>query len=130
MSMSTATRPALSPPPGTPAPITPLPPVFPFAWAVAHGHDRYGLWQAFEVAGIRQRLRWLPPGKFMMGSPGEEPERSDNETQHAVELTQGFWMADTAVTQALWLAVLGGDNPARFKDDLVGGLCRSLLRNA
>ena len=66
--------------------ITPLPPVFPFAWAVAHGRDRHGLWQAFEVAGVRQRLRWLPPGEFEMGSPPHEPFRENNETQHHVVL--------------------------------------------
>jgi formylglycine-generating enzyme required for sulfatase activity len=28
----------------------------------------------------------------------------------------GYWLADTACTQALWSAVMGG-NPSRFKDD-------------
>jgi len=34
-----------------------------------------------------------------------------------VRLTQGYWLADTACTQALWLAVRGGKNPSRFADD-------------
>lgn len=97
--------------------IHPLPPVFPFGWAVAHGWDRWGPWQAFEFAGQRQRLRWLPPGSFLMGSPDDEHSRSDNEKQHPVRLSQGLWLADTAVTQALWAAVLGGDQPAYFKGD-------------
>ena len=52
-----------------------------------------------------------------MGSPYNEPQRRDDEPQHPVRLTQGFWLADTACTQALWAAVMGGANPSRFKDD-------------
>jgi formylglycine-generating enzyme required for sulfatase activity len=55
----------------------------------------------------------------MMGSADDEPERGGDEgPQHEVRLTEGFWLADTACTQALWLAVVGGSNPAHFKDDL------------
>ena len=57
-----------------------------------------------------------------MGSPSKEPLREpwakDSETQHSVTLTRGFWLADTVVTQALWLAVMGGENPSYFQDDL------------
>jgi formylglycine-generating enzyme required for sulfatase activity len=112
---------AQAPPPPPPPPprarLTPLPPVFPHAWAAAYGEDRHGLWQAFEVAGVRQVLRWVPPGRFLMGSPPDEPKRWGNETQHAVVLTEGFWLADTACTQALWMAVMDGANPSDFKDD-------------
>ena len=97
--------------------MTPLPPVFPCNWAVAYGEDRHGLWQAFEVAGQRQVLRWLPPGRFAMGSPSTEAGRFDDETEHGVTLTQGLWLADTACTQALWAAVMDGANPSRFSDD-------------
>ena len=41
-------------------------------WAVESGRDAYGPWTAFEVAGARQRLRWIPPGRFVMGSPETE----------------------------------------------------------
>ena len=88
----------------------------PFRWACAYGEDRTGLWQAFEVAGVRQVMRWIPPGDFLMGSPESEAERSDNERQHRVVLNEGFWMADTACTQALWASVMGA-NPSQFKDD-------------
>jgi len=54
------------------------------------------------------------PGSFLMGSPADEPQRGENETQHTVTLTQGFWLADTACTQALWQAVMDRD-PSRFK---------------
>ena len=35
-----------------------------------------------------------------MGSPEDEAARLDDEMQHEVRLTRGFWMARTAVTQA------------------------------
>ncbi len=97
----------------------PLPPVFPGAWAVACGEDRYGLWQAFEVAGVRQVMRWVPPGRFIMGSPKTEVGRDADETEHLVQLTQGFWLADTTCTQALWASVMDGSNPSQFKDNLL-----------
>lgn len=91
---------------------------WPPAWASAWGDDRYGLWVELEVSQVVQRFRWIEPGSFLMGSPHTEPERSRDEgPQHLVTLTEGFWLADTACTQALWLAVAGGDNPSDFKDD-------------
>ncbi|MES9881947.1 MAG: formylglycine-generating enzyme family protein [Sedimenticola sp.] len=96
--------------------LDPNPNPFPAPWAVAWGEDRYGLWQAFEIEGVRQVMRWIVPGRFEMGSPKDEPERRDNETQHTVTLGKGYWLADTACTQELWQAVMG-DNPAHFKDD-------------
>jgi formylglycine-generating enzyme required for sulfatase activity len=92
------------------------PPTFPFPWAIDWGQDRYGLWQSFALKGVRQQLRWIPPGCFRMGSPPDEPERYDSELQHEVVLTQGFWLADTACPQGLWQAVTG-QNPSSFKGD-------------
>ena len=89
---------------------------FPPAWADDWGEDRQGLYAGFSVGTVQQRCRWLPSGTFRMGSPLDEPERNEAETQHMVQLTQGYWLADTACTQALWQAVLG-ENPAEFKDD-------------
>ncbi len=91
---------------------------WPPAWAVAWGDDRFGLWADLAVASVVQRLRWIEPGSFLMGSPETEPGRYDSEgPQHRVTLTQGFWLADAACTQALWLAVVGGKNPSNFKGD-------------
>jgi len=83
-------------------------------WAKNFGHDRYGIFVDLEIRGVVQRCRWIPPGTFMMGSPGDEPERDDDETLHRVTLTRGFWLADTAVTQELYEAVMG-KNPSHFK---------------
>jgi formylglycine-generating enzyme len=89
---------------------------FPALWAGEWGEDEFGLWMALTFQGIRQVFRWILPGTFLMGSPESEPERYDDETQHPVTLTQGYWLADTACTQAFWEAVTG-ENPAYFKDD-------------
>jgi formylglycine-generating enzyme required for sulfatase activity len=87
------------------------------AWAVAAGRDRYGLWAAFEVAGVEQRVRWIPPGRFLMGSPDSEAGRFEDEgPQHWVTTTRGYWLGETPVTQALWSAVMG-KNPSRFRSD-------------
>ncbi|MEO0414951.1 MAG: SUMF1/EgtB/PvdO family nonheme iron enzyme [Verrucomicrobiota bacterium] len=64
-----------------------------------------------EFAGIK--FRWCPPGTFQMGSPSSEPNRSDDEKQHMVTLTKGFWIAETECTQAEWQRVMGS-NPSRF----------------
>jgi len=81
------------------------------------GLDEFGLYADLNFQGVIQRFRWIAPGTFMMGSPETELEREDDEAQHAVTLTQGFWLADSACTQALWAAVMGS-NPAHFNDDL------------
>lgn len=59
---------------------------------------------------------WIRPGTFLMGSRSDEPGRSSNETQHAVTLTQGFWMGVHEVTQREYLAVIGS-NPSNFTGD-------------
>ena len=67
--------------------------------------------------GLTVALLWIPPTSingFMMGSPVTEQDRSDNETQHTVILTKGFWLGKTVVTQAQWEAVMG-TNPSNFK---------------
>ncbi|MDO4425526.1 MAG: SUMF1/EgtB/PvdO family nonheme iron enzyme [Planctomycetia bacterium] len=59
------------------------------------------------VDGIEYAFRWCPAGEFLMGSPEDEPGRYDDETQHSVTLTRGFWMLETEVTQAMWKSVMG-----------------------
>ena len=90
------------------------------SWASRFGSDDIGHWAEFAVRGPRgpvtQRMRWIMPGLFLMGSPENEPGRDDDERQHTVFLTQGYWLADTACTQELWEAVMG-NNPSHFKGD-------------
>ena len=84
-------------------------------WANGWGQDRYGLFTEIKLGTAIQRMRWIPPGTFQMGSPEDEPGRFDREgPRHTVQLTQGFWLADTPCTQELWTEVMGS-NPSRFQ---------------
>lgn len=58
---------------------------------------------------------YIKPGTFMMGSPTGEHGRGNDETQHHVTLTKGFYMQTTEVTQGQWQAVKKGNNPSYFK---------------
>jgi formylglycine-generating enzyme required for sulfatase activity len=83
-----------------------------------YGADaEFGLYLDLIIKNATQRLRWIPPGEFWMGSPADEPGRDDNEgPRHRVRLSRGYWLADTACSQAFWQAVMGG-NPSEFTDD-------------
>ena len=84
-------------------------------WACDSGQDDFGLFADIAVSEVRQRLRWLPPGRLVMGSPPDEPGRKGNEgPQHEVVIARGLWMFATPVTQAVWQVVMG-DNPSQFK---------------
>jgi formylglycine-generating enzyme required for sulfatase activity len=66
--------------------------------------------------GATMELVWCPPGTFTMGSPPNEAGRCDDEPQHRVTLTKGFWMARTEVTQRQWRSVMG-NNPSQSMGD-------------
>ncbi len=89
-------------------------------WADDWGTDDHGHWVTFSITNqqgqkITQRMRWIEPGTFLMGSPENEPGRYDDEgPQHRVTIRQSFWLFDTACTQALWEAVMD-ENPSQFK---------------
>ncbi len=84
-------------------------------WAMEWGSDRMGAFVGFAVGGVEQRMRWIPPGRFQIGSPENEVGREDDEGPlHEVTISQGFWLAETPCTQALWEEVMG-DNPSRFE---------------
>jgi formylglycine-generating enzyme required for sulfatase activity len=101
-------------------------------WASAIGRDRFGLWVEFEVPRekeepITQRMRWIPPGRFTMGSPTDEPGRPTKEEverykpywpdegpQTLVTISHGYWLFDTPCTQAVWEAVMG-NNPSHYQ---------------
>jgi formylglycine-generating enzyme required for sulfatase activity len=85
-------------------------------WARRADKDEYGTFAELELApGVVTRLRWIPPGEFVMGSPQTETGRFEDEgPEHRVKLTHGFWLADSPCTQAEWKAVMGTD-PSHFK---------------
>jgi eukaryotic-like serine/threonine-protein kinase len=93
-----------SPPPSNEPPRVP--------WAATQGKDAFGHWITIVIHGVQQRLRWLPPGTCVVGSPDNEVGRfADNEAESTVTFTYGSWLADTECTQALWQAVTG-KNPS------------------
>ena len=66
--------------------------------------------------GVKLDLVWCSPGSFTMGSPEDEKGLNEDETQHRVTLTKGFWMGRTPVTQAQYQK-LTGKAPSYFKGD-------------
>lgn len=69
--------------------------------------------RTFTVKGVSFKMVRIPAGEFMMGSPSNEPDRDNDETQHRVRISRDFWMGQTEVTQGLWKAVMGS-NPSKF----------------
>jgi serine/threonine protein kinase/formylglycine-generating enzyme required for sulfatase activity len=118
------------------------------AWASATGHDNFGAWAEFTVNNVVQRLRWCPPGRFIMGCDDAETDaalanlqlvkpdttRADVAAKpHEVILTTGFWLADSECTQALWQQVMGANpsifqaNPQRPVENVTWETCQDFL---
>ena len=57
----------------------------------------------------------IPAGSFLMGSPEDEEDRYNNETQREVRISQPFYMGKHEVMQGQWAAVMG-ENPSYFSD--------------
>ena len=105
--------------------IYPFETASPPEWASGYGQDEFGYYVEFSIRTglnylefVTQRMRWIPPGRFLMGSPETEHDHESREgPQHEVVLKKGFWLADTACPQALWSAVMP-DNPSRFSQSV------------
>ncbi len=68
-----------------------------------------------EIApGVKMKFVLIPPGRFQMGSPTGEAERSTDEVQHEVKLTHPFYLGVYDVTQGQYEAVTG-KTPSTFK---------------
>ena len=61
----------------------------------------------FWTNSIGMKFAWIPAGTFLMGSPESEEGRGEDETQHPVTLSKGFYLATHLVTQAAWQEVMG-----------------------
>ena len=73
--------------------------------------------QTFTVGGVSFKMMPVEGGSFTMGSPDNDTDANDDEKpQHAVTLSS-FYMGETEVTQALWKAVMDGNNPSYFTGD-------------
>jgi formylglycine-generating enzyme required for sulfatase activity/serine/threonine protein kinase len=80
-------------------------------WAAAVGKDGFGSWADLRIGAETQRLRWIEPGSFVMGSPPTEKGRGEWEEQRPVTISHGFWLADSTCTQEVWKTVMGS-NPS------------------
>ena len=65
------------------------------------------------VNALGMEFVWVPAGNFLMGSPEDEEGHSDDQRQHEVRISQGFWIGKYEVTQGEWVAVMG-TNPSKF----------------
>jgi uncharacterized protein (TIGR02996 family) len=66
------------------------------------------------VNSLGMRLALIPPGRFVMGSPADEPDRyADEGPLHEVELTRPFYLGVFPVTQEEYRWVRG-TNPSDF----------------
>ena len=61
--------------------------------------------EVITVNGVSFKMIWVEGGTFEMGS---NDGYDDEQPIHAVTL-DGYWIAETEVTQALWKAVMGSD---------------------
>jgi formylglycine-generating enzyme required for sulfatase activity len=69
---------------------------------------------------IGMKLVLIPAGKYLMGSPRDEKDRSEDEEQHEVEITQPFYLGVYEVTQGQYEQVMG-KNAAHFTKGNRGG---------
>ena len=58
-------------------------------WAQAVGQEKTGI-----------EFVYIPAGSFMMGSPVDEENHKNDEVQHRVTISKGFYMSKYEVTQA------------------------------
>ena len=58
---------------------------------------------------VTMTLAYIPPGRFLMGSPPGEEGRDDDELRHPVIISRGFFIGVTEVTQEQFHTVMGYD---------------------
>lgn len=59
---------------------------------------------------------FVPAGSFLMGSELSDPDRDASEwISHRVDITKGFWLQKSEVTQDQWQSVMNS-NPSYFKN--------------
>jgi len=75
------------------------------------------------VNSLGMRFALVPQGAFLMGSPPDEADRSDDERLHEVTITRPFWLGVFQVTQKQYQTVTG-NNPSYF---CAGGAGRNVV---
>ncbi|HRR07158.1 MAG TPA: bifunctional serine/threonine-protein kinase/formylglycine-generating enzyme family protein [Rhodothermales bacterium] len=105
---------AVAPPP--PQKVAPAPSPKPMIPAEPRlvSPPRAGDRQVLTIKGVEFAFRYCPPGSFRMGDDASSWD--DEKPAHAVEIQEGFWMGETPVTQAQWVALMGS-NPSYFSGE-------------
>ena len=67
--------------------------------------------QEFTVNGVTFKMIAVKHGTFIKG------EKTSEQTNTPVQLTDDYYLGETEVSQALWVAVMG-KNPSHFQDNL------------
>jgi len=67
---------------------------------------------------IGMKLVYVPPGGFTMGSGVDEAGRHEDELQHHVTISRGFYIGATEVTQRQWQRIMGFNRSETKGDDL------------
>jgi formylglycine-generating enzyme required for sulfatase activity len=85
--------------------------------AAAGSTSRVGFYRVLTaVLSIPDNYVYIPPGRFLIGSPPTEIDRGFDEDQHVATVHRGFWISRTEVTIRQWLEVM-----PRFPSSLFEG---------
>jgi formylglycine-generating enzyme required for sulfatase activity len=74
----------------------------------------------WDKNSIGMKFVYIPPGKFTMGSPASEKDRSEDENQVEVEISREFYLGKYEVTRREWKAVMNTE-PWRGKEVVKDG---------
>ena len=66
--------------------------------------------------GVNMKFIWIRPGTFDMGSNAGD---SDETPVHSVTLTQGFYMAETELTEAQYEAIIAGGATSNLPQGII-----------
>ncbi len=73
-----------------------------------------GILEVLISSGFTFEMLPIPSGSFIMGSKDKDAY-DDEKHLRKVTFNYTFFMSKYPVTQALWLAVMAGENPSKFK---------------
>ena len=72
--------------------------------ATTQSQPKAGTRMILSIRGVEYAFRWIPSGSFMMG---------EGNSQHKVNLSRGFWLLESPITQEMWQSIMG-KNPSSF----------------
>ena len=73
-----------------------------------------------QAAGVKRKgpdglmYAWISPGSYTMGCSAGDNECDDDEARKNVDISKGFWIGETEVTQEAYQRITGR-NPSSFK---------------